>query len=87
MADKRDDWNSRAAGVELLTSRVGVEDYTLDISTKRKVWGWATPSPDLVVSLINIRGAVLPLVDFAGRLELPVPDACDRSVTFVVEVA
>lgn len=77
---------------ELLTFRVGGEDYAIDISTTREIRGWMTPSPmpdspEFVVGLINLRGTLLPLLDLAGRLGLPAPKTDDRSVILVAEVA
>lgn len=82
---------TKPKAVELLTFRIGEEDYAIDISTVREIRGWTTPAPmpdapDFVVGLINLRGTVLPLFDLAGHLELSTSTPDERSVIIVAEV-
>ncbi len=77
--------------VELLSFRVGEQDYAADIMSVREIRGWtrATPlphSPAFVRGVINIRGTVLPVLDLADRLGLPQPDEGGRNVIIVVEI-
>ena len=82
-----------AAGArELISIRVGDQMFALDIMTVREIRGWtaSTPlphAPSYVLGMINLRGAVLPVLDLSGRLGLAprTPDA--SSVVVVAELA
>ena len=76
---------------ELIAFRVGDQEYCVDIMSVREIRGWtpATPlpqTPDYVRGVINLRGAVLPIMDMAARLGLPLPEPTVRSVIIVVKV-
>ena len=60
---------------ELIAFRIGDQEFCVDIRAVREIRGWApaTPlpgAPAYVRGVINLRGAVLPLVDLSGRLGL-----------------
>ena len=76
---------------ELISVRVGGQLFALDIMVVREIRGWSasTPlprAPAFVLGMINLRGAVLPVLDLALRLGLPAsrPDA--SSVVVVAEL-
>ena len=76
--------------VELLTFQLSEQEYSLDIMCVREIRGWtkATPmphSPSYMKGVINLRGAVLPVMDLAQRLGLPVTEHTDRNVIIVVK--
>jgi purine-binding chemotaxis protein CheW len=64
---------SAEAGRELVSFRAGDQEYCVDIIAVREIRGW-TPcttlpqSPPYVCGVINLRGAVLPIIDFNARL-------------------
>ena len=65
--------------------------YCVDIMSVREIRGWsaATPlpqSPQYMRGVINLRGAVLPIMDLAERLDLPPTQPSERSVIIVVQV-
>ena len=67
--------NPTAAGGlrELISFRIGAQEFCVDIMAVREIRGWtaatALPqSPSFVRGVINLRGAVLPIVDLAARL-------------------
>lgn len=76
---------------ELVSFMAGDQEYCVDIIAVREIRGW-TPSttlpqsPSYVCGVINLRGAVLPIVDFNCRLGRPsvVPSA--RSVIIVTHI-
>lgn len=77
--------------MELLSFRVGEQEYSVDIMSVREIRGWskATPlphAPSFVRGVINLRGAVLPIVDLAARLGLPSGEESSRNVIIVVHV-
>ncbi|SHE86855.1 purine-binding chemotaxis protein CheW [Loktanella atrilutea] len=77
---------------ELVTFRVGDQDFCIDIIHVREIRGW-TPAtvlphaPDYVLGVINLRGAIVPIVDLARRLGLPKTDLGDRHVIVIAVVA
>lgn len=76
---------------ELLSFRVGGQEYCVDIMSVREIRGWTRPTPvprsePWVRGVINLRGTVLPIVDLACRLGIAVEDACERNVIIVVRI-
>jgi len=79
-----------AEQIELLTFRVGGQEYALDIMSVREIRGWtrATPlphAPPFVRGVINLRGVVLTIVDLADRLGMGAMEAAERTVIIVVQ--
>ncbi len=77
--------------VELLSFRVGDQEYSVDIMSVREIRGWTRAtslphSPAYVRGVINLRGTVLPVIDLAQRLGLPSGELTDRNVIIVVNV-
>lgn len=82
---------AEASEMELLSFRVGEQEYSVDIMSVREIRGWskATPlphAPSYVRGVINLRGTVLPIVDLAARLGLPSGEDNSRNVIIVVHV-
>ena len=76
---------------ELISFRVGEQEYCVDIMAVREIRGWspATPlphSPDYVRGVINLRGAVLPVLDLKARLGLGEAEPTARSVIIVAKI-
>ncbi|MBY5932604.1 chemotaxis protein CheW [Tateyamaria omphalii] len=79
-----------ARPVELLTFKLGDQEYSLDIMSVREIRGWtrATPmplAPSFVRGVINLRGTVLPVIDLAERLGLQKCGQNSRNVIIVVK--
>ncbi len=77
---------------ELVSFHVGEQAFCVDIMGVREIRGWApaTPlphSPSYVRGVINLRGAVLPVVDLAARLELGTTEPTARSVIIVAQIS
>jgi purine-binding chemotaxis protein CheW len=77
---------------ELISFRIGDQEYCVDIMSVREIRGWtpATPlpqSPGYVRGVINLRGAVLPVVDLGARLGMPVTEPTARHVIIVTRIA
>lgn len=75
---------------ELLTFKLGSQEYALDIMSVREIRGWTktTPmphAPDFMRGVINLRGTVLPVMDLAARLHLPPIETTERNVIIVVK--
>lgn len=82
---------STTDGRELISFQVGDQEFCVDIMAVREIRGWAsaTPlphSPSYVRGVINLRGAVLPVIDLAARLGLPPTEATERSVIIVTQI-
>lgn len=78
-----------AVGAELVTVAIGGQHFAVDIMVVREIRGWTTStplphSPPYVLGMINLRGAVLPVVDLGERLGLR---QCARDSSSVVIVA
>jgi purine-binding chemotaxis protein CheW len=76
---------------ELISFRVGGQEFCVDVMSVREIRGWspATPvpnSPSYVRGVINLRGAVLPVIDLAARLGLPVEEPSPRHVIIVTKI-
>ncbi len=76
---------------ELVSFRIGEQEFCVDIMTVREIRGWApvTPlprSPSFVRGVINLRGAVLPIVDLGARLDLGAAEPTARHVIIVAQL-
>ena len=76
---------------ELISFRIGAQEFCVDIMVIREIRGWtpatALPqSPAFVRGVINLRGAVLPIVDLASRLGFESTEASDRNVIIVADI-
>ena len=75
---------------ELLTFKLGEQEYALDIMLVREIRGWTrtTPmphAPPFMRGVINLRGTVLPVMDLAARLGLDPIVTTQRNVIIVVK--
>ncbi|HVY86858.1 MAG TPA: chemotaxis protein CheW [Caulobacterales bacterium] len=78
-------------GQELISFRIGAQEFCVDIMAVREIRGWteATPlprAPNYVRGVINLRGAVLPIVDLSARLGLGATTPSVRNVIIVVRI-
>jgi len=79
-------------GTEFLVVGVGGQRFALDVQTVREIRGWSTftpvpHAPDFVLGMINLRGAVLPVIDLGGRLGRGPTEVTSASVVVVVEIS
>ena len=86
------DTKSDRSQSELISFRIADQEYCVDIMSVREIRGWtpATPlpqSPAFVRGVINLRGAVLPIVDLGARLGLAVTEPTARHVIIVTRIA
>jgi purine-binding chemotaxis protein CheW len=73
---------------DLISFRVAQQEFCIEVMSVREVRGWtpATPlpnAPSYVCGVVNLRGAVLPVVDLGARLGLPAAEATGRHVIIV----
>jgi len=75
---------------EYIAFHVGEQTFCIDIIAVREIRGWtpATPlpqAPSYIRGVINLRGAVLPVIDLAARLGLPVNEPTPRHAIIVLQ--
>jgi purine-binding chemotaxis protein CheW len=80
-----------AIGAELLMVRICEQKFAIDIMSVREIRGWvpSTPlphAPAYVHGMINLRGAVLPVVDLGARLGLATTEPQSSSVVVVAQI-
>ena len=76
---------------ELIAFRLGEQEFCVDIMSVRDIRGWTktTPLPhssEYVKGVINLRGAVLPVVDLAARLGFQATEPSARHVIIITQV-
>ena len=80
-----------AASREMITFLIGRQEFCVDVMVVReiRVWTPATPvahSPSFMCGVINLRGTVLPIIDFAARLGFPPTEPSTRHAILVVQI-
>lgn len=73
----------------MIAFRIGQQELCVDIMSVREIRGWtpATPLPHAQAymrGVINLRGAVLPIIDLSARLGFGLTDPQARHVIIVV---
>ena len=81
---------NNVAARELIAFRIGEQEFCVDIMAVREIRGWtpATPiphAPGFLKGVINLRGAIMPVIDLRNRLGLGVTIPETRHVIVVVE--
>lgn len=80
-----------ATSAMLISFAIGGQGYCVDVMVVREIRGW-TPAtqlpstPSHVRGMINLRGAVIPVIDLGIRLGLGPCEQTARSVVIVVEL-
>ncbi|CAN7207310.1 chemotaxis protein CheW [Rhizobium sp. LjRoot30] len=76
---------------ELIAFRIGDQEFCVNIMSVREIRGWtpATPmphSPSYMKGVLNLRGAVLPIIDLSARLGMRPTEPSPRHVIIVAQV-
>jgi purine-binding chemotaxis protein CheW len=76
---------------ELIAFRVGDQEFCVNVMSVREIRGWtpatAMPhSPSYMKGVINLRGAVLPIIDLSARLGMKPTEPTQRHVIIVAQV-
>jgi len=76
---------------ELIAFRVGDQEFCVNIMSVREIRGWAPAtamphSPSYMRGVINLRGAVLPIIDLSARLGMKPAVPTQRHVIIVAQV-
>ncbi|WP_322895400.1 MULTISPECIES: chemotaxis protein CheW [unclassified Yoonia] len=77
--------------LEFVTLVAGGQNFCIEITQIREIRRW-TPvtvlphSPDHVLGVINLRGAVIPIIDLAAKLGFPKIQPSERHVIIIIAV-
>ena len=85
------DTMEKAKITEFVSLRAGGQGYCVEITSIREIRRWRTvtslPNSDKsILGVMNLRGSVIPIIDLAARLGLPMTEVGPRSVVVVVAV-
>ena len=84
--------NIEDTGGQFLTFMLAGEEYGVEILKVQEIKGWDTVTPipntpEHVLGVLNLRGAVIPIIDLRTRFELECIDYGPTTVVIVVKVA
>lgn len=76
---------------ELIAFRIGNQEFCVNIMSVREIRGWtpATPmpnAPSYMKGVINLRGAVMPIIDMSLRLGMKPAEPTNRHVIIVAQM-
>ena len=76
--------------LEFISFEIADQEFCIDIRAVREIRGWtpATPipqTPDYIRGVINLRGAVVPVLDLRNRLGLGITEPSSRHVIVVIQ--
>jgi purine-binding chemotaxis protein CheW len=85
------DASTSMAGEQYLTFILGCEEYGVDILRVQEIKGWDKVTripytPEYVLGVINLRGAVVPIIDLRRRFGLETNEFGPTTVIIVVRV-
>lgn len=83
--------DERADARQYLTFRLAGEEYAVGILTVQEIRGWSPVSavphtPRWMLGVINLRGAVVPIVDLRLKFELERADYDEKTVVIILIV-
>lgn len=76
---------------QILTFKLGEETFGLDILRVKEIRGWSPvtrvpQAPRQVLGVLNLRGAIVPIIDLRLRFDLPSADFTPVTVIIVISV-
>jgi purine-binding chemotaxis protein CheW len=76
---------------QMLTFKLGAETYGVDILRVKEIRGWSQVtkiphSPPAVLGVLNLRGAVVPIIDLRLRFALPSAEFSPTTVIIVLSL-
>jgi purine-binding chemotaxis protein CheW len=77
---------------EFLTFKLGAEEYGIDILRVREIRSYEPPTriakaPSFIKGVLNLRGAIMPIVDMRLKFRLPQARYDDSTVVIVLNIA
>ena len=75
---------------EYVAFRIGDEEYCIEITLVREIRRWTNATklphaPSYLTGVVNLRGSVVPVVDFSARLGGPLTETTERHTIIIVE--
>jgi purine-binding chemotaxis protein CheW len=82
---------TEATGGQMLTFRLGAETYGVDILRVKEIRGWSAVtriphSPPHVLGVLNLRGAIVPIIDLRLRFSLTSAEFSPVTVIIVLSL-
>lgn len=79
-----------AGKLELISFEIGGQEFCIDIRSVREIRGWTAATqmphtPSYMLGVINLRGAVMPVIDLRCRLGLGMTEVSSRHVIVVIQ--
>lgn len=76
--------------LELISFEIGGQEFCIDIRSVREIRGWTAATqmpqtPSYMLGVINLRGAVMPVIDLRCRLGLGMTEVTSRHVIVVIQ--
>jgi purine-binding chemotaxis protein CheW len=91
MAQNRAESNTSSARGQMLTFQLGAETYGVDILSVKEIRGWSPvtripQSPPHMLGVLNLRGAIVPVIDLRLRFELASVEYSPLTVVIVLSL-
>jgi purine-binding chemotaxis protein CheW len=82
---------STAAPVQFISFAIGDDQYGVDIMAVREIKGWSDIThlprqPDYVRGVLNLRGAIVPIIDLRCRFGQGLTDATPLHIVIIVQI-
>lgn len=79
-------------GQEFLVFRLGEEEYGIDILKVQEIRGYErvtriANTPDFISGVTNLRGVIVPVVDFRVKFQLTSAEVDEHTVTIILNLA
>lgn len=84
--------SAKGKGRELLTFRLGTEEYGIDILKVQEIRGWEAPTaianaPAFIKGVISLRGTIVPVVDLRLKFNLGEAKYDELTVMIILNLA
>ena len=81
----------RAAPIQFVSFAIGNEQYGVDIMAVREIKGWSEITclpnqPDYVCGVLNLRGAIVPIVDLRCRFGQGRTETTPLNIVIIVQI-
>ncbi len=75
---------------KMISFRAGGQNICIPVSSVREIRSWTAPmpipnAPSYILGIVDLRGSVLPIIDFAAKVGLLSPEPTDRHAIIVLE--
>lgn len=90
-SDHRNGEGARQTAAQLISFAIGDDQYGVDIMSVREIKGWTAithlpKQPDYVRGVLNLRGAIVPIIDLRCRFGQGFTEATPLHIVIIVQV-